>query len=313
MAGMGTQASIVSIVTGMCALVAGCDSKATASDPQGSGTRAEQRSKEYESCGASMHCQDGLRCFDQTCRRLARSTVGDYFAAVGAARRASGDHEAAIAAYASALGHYDAEKVPLPPDLDCAYGGALAAGKARKDHAELGARVLHRCVLAVPAGSSLRDRALVELATLSESGLDPLLLGAPKPADLYLTNGPARPATDKLTIAVSANPQPKNMQAINDKVLAPDVRAALLSCWEAYASAAKKDALVVTIGVKSSYVAPEYEDEAGAYLVKLDPPILAAGTPDGAADACVRQVIEPTLKAAKLAEAFAIKLTVTIK
>jgi hypothetical protein len=307
---MGMKASIVIALLGFAA---GCDSKATASDPQGAGAGAEQKSKEYESCGASLHCRDELRCFDQMCRRTARSTVGDYFAAVGAAQRAKGDHEGAIAAYASALGHYDAEKLPLPPDVDCAYGGALAAGKASKDHAELGARVLHRCVLAAPVGSALRDRALVELATLGDAGLDPLLLGAPKTADLYLTKGPTKPATDKLTVAFTATPQPKAMAKISDALGAPDVRAALVACWDAYNSASKKDAMTVTIGVKSSYLAPEYEDEAGAFVLKLEPSLLAAGSPEGAADACVRQTLEATLKAAKVPEAFATKLGVTIK
>src|SRR6478672_13522365 len=85
------------------ALVVGCDAKATASDPQSGAVRIEQKSREYESCGASMQCQDELRCFEQTCRRVGRSTVGDYFAAYGAAARSRGDHDAAIAAYASAI------------------------------------------------------------------------------------------------------------------------------------------------------------------------------------------------------------------
>ena len=294
------------------ALFAGCDSKATATDPQSAAPRPEQKSKEYESCGASMHCADELRCFDQTCRRTARSTVGDYFAALGARANTRGDHEAAIAAYTSALGHYDSEKVPLPPDVDCAYGAALAAGKSNKDHAELGARVLHRCVLAVPTASPLREKALAELAALSDVGLDPLLLGAAKTADLYLTKGPAKPATDKLGLTVTAVPQPaKSFAAITDALTAQ--KTALVSCWEAYNSASKKDAMAVTIGVKSGYAASEYEDETGVWVLKLDAATATAGTPEQAADACVRQVLEPALKAAKLAEAFNSKLTVTIK
>ena len=74
--------------------VAACDSRAKASDP--AGVRAEQKSKEYESCGASSHCADDLRCFDHVCKRTARSTVGDYYAALGASQRARGDLENAI-------------------------------------------------------------------------------------------------------------------------------------------------------------------------------------------------------------------------
>jgi len=129
---------------------AGCDSRATASDP--ASVRPAQRSREFESCGQAADCQDDLRCFERTCRRTARSTIGDYYAAAGALARSRGDLEAAIASYFQALAHYDAEKLALPPDVDCAYGATLAAARARKDHAELGSRVLHRCVLAVPVG-----------------------------------------------------------------------------------------------------------------------------------------------------------------
>lgn len=291
--------------------VAGCDSRATASDPGG---RAEQKSREYESCGASMQCQDDLRCFEHTCRRTARSTVGDYFAAAGALARSRGDLEAAIAAYAQALGHYDAEKVALPPDVDCAYGAALAAARTNKEHAELGARVLHRCVLAVPAGSRLRDQALAELAGLGDAGLDPVLLGANKLADLYLTR-PARPSTDKLSVAVQATPTPaaKSYSMIPDKLGQAELRGGLAACWEAYAAAAHKDALTVTIGLKAVYTPSEYEDEPGTVAVKLDPPALAAGSPEAAADACVRQVVEPAIKGLKLSDAFTTRLAITIK
>lgn len=294
------------------ALFAGCDSKATASDPQSAGPRPEQKSKEYESCGASMHCADDLRCFERECRRMARSTVGDYFAAVGQLAYHSNDFEAAVAAYVSALGHYDSEKIPLPADIDCQYGTALVAAKSNKEHVELGARVLHRCILALPAASELRFSALNELAKLADQGLDPLLLGGAKTADRYLTKGPAKPATDKLAVTVAAVPQPaKSFAAMTDALTAQ--KAALVSCWEAYNSASKKPAMAVTIGVKSGYVQSEYEDETGAWILKLEAPTAPAGTPEQAADACVRQVLEPAFKAAKLAEAFNSKVTVTVR
>src|ERR1044071_8797289 len=113
-------------------LAFGCDSKATASEPQG-GVRPEQKSKEFESCGTTAHCADDLRCFDQMCQRPARSAVGDYYAAVGRNALASGDAPSAVKAYADALGHYDAEKIPVPPALDCEYGAALAAARSNKE------------------------------------------------------------------------------------------------------------------------------------------------------------------------------------
>jgi hypothetical protein len=294
--------------------MSGCDTRATASDPPSG--RAEQKSREYESCAASVQCQDELRCFDHTCRRTARSTVGDYFAAAGALARSRGDLEAAIAHYAQALGHYDAEKIAVPPDVDCAYGAALAAARARKDHAELGARVLHRCVLAVPAAGRLREQALGDLATLADAGLDPVLLGSAKLADLYLTKGPARPATDKLAITVTPAPAPagKSFAQIPDKLGEADLRAALVACWEAYSAQAHKDALTVTVGVKSVFTPSEYEDEPGTFTTRFDPPIaLPPGSPEAAADACVRQVVEPAIKGVKLTDAFTTKLAITIK
>ncbi|MBL9017222.1 MAG: hypothetical protein JNL83_23745 [Myxococcales bacterium] len=301
-----------SLVCALLSLAAACDSKATASDPQSAGTRPEQKSKEYESCGASMHCADELRCFDHVCRRMARSTVGDLQAARGAQLKAKGDLEGAIAAYTAALGHYDSEKVPLPPDVDCAYGAALAAAKSNKDHAELGARVLHRCVLAVPSASPLREKALAELAGLVDTGLDPLLLGAAKTADLYLTKGPVKPATDKLTVNVTAAPQPaKTMPAIVEAV--GSQKSGLVACWETYNAASKKTDMTVHIDLKSGYVASEYDDVAGSWILRFQPATVPAGTPEAAADACVRSLVEPALKAAKLAERFESKVTITVK
>jgi len=297
---------------------AACDSRATASDPQGGGGRAEQKSREYESCGASLHCQDELRCFDHTCRRVKRSNVGDYFAALGAVQRGRGDLEAAIASYAQALAHYDADKASgnLPPDVDCAYGATLAAARNKKEHAELAARVLHRCILSVPVGSALREQALAALALLEENGLDPLLLGADHVADLYLTKGPKKPSSDKITVTVSAAPatSSKTYAALSEKLNAADTKPALLACWDAYAQASKKEVMSVTVGVKSSYVQdPNFPDEGGAYAAKLDNQQPNTATPEGAADACVRAVVEPIVKGLKASDSFSTKMTVTLK
>lgn len=290
---------------------AGCDTRATASESTG---RSDQKSREYESCAASAQCQDELRCFDHTCRRVARSTVGDYYAAAGAYARGRGELEAAIASYAQALAHYDADKLGVPPDVDCAYGAALAAARSNKDHAELAARVLHRCVLAVPAGSRLRDQALGELAQLGDAGLDPVLLGAGKLADRYLTRAPSRPAADKVSVSVAPTPVPagKSFPQVPEKLGSAELRPALVACWEAYSAATHKDALTVTIGLKSVYSPSEYEDEPGTFAVKLDPPAPGGG-PDAAAEGCVRQVVEPAIKSLKLTDAFTTRLALTIR
>ena len=290
-----------------------CDSRAKASDPS---LRAGDRSKEYESCSASSECQEDLRCFDHTCRRTTRSAVGDYFAALGAQKRASGDLEGAIDAYNRALGHYDSEKIPLPPDVDCAYGSALAAAKTKKEHAELGARVLHRCLLAVPVGSALRDHALADLATLADAGLDPLALGRAQLADVYLTRAPAAPELDKLQVSVTPSPVPggKSYQAIPDAITAPEMKPALVACWQAYNQATHKNSMSVAIGLKSSYIPSEYEDEPGVYTLKIDPAVTMPAGPEASADQCVRAAVEPAINALKtVRDSFQTRITIAVK
>lgn len=313
--GVSLLVPVVSIaaILAIAAAAAGCDAKATASDPQAA-ARPEERSREYESCGASLHCQDNLRCFDHVCRRAARSAVGDYHAAAGAAARAKGDPEAAILAYDQALKQYAAEKLEVPPEVDCAYGAALAAGRRKRESAELGARVLHRCVLAVPPGSPLRDQAMAQLATLAEVGLDPLALGGAKLADRYLTKAPQRPSTDKLTVSATASPATgsKSYALVSAALVDPGLKAPLVACWDAYSAAAKKDALAVTLPIKVSYIPSEYEDEPGRWRVKIDEASGLAG-PEAAAEACVRGVVEPAITGLKFVDRFDTKVTITIR
>jgi tetratricopeptide (TPR) repeat protein len=300
-----------------CALVAaacaaGCDARATSAPA----AVAQVKSKALESCAATADCEDGLRCFGQTCQPAARSAVGDYLAAVGAAASARGDHEAALAAYAEALGRYEGDKLKIPPDVDCAYGDALALAKANKEHAELAARVLHRCVLAVPPGSALWHHALTILATLHDSGLEPASLGRPQLADRYLTRAPSKPADDKLAITVTASPTPtgKTFQAIPDRIAEGDLHAALVACGDSYTAATKKPALSVDVAVKAVYVASEYEDESGSFSIKVDPPAVAPPGADGTAEGCVRAALTAALpKLTTVRDAFATKLTIVIK
>jgi len=298
------------------AAAAGCDSKATTTgpDPQAGAVKPEQKSREYESCGATMHCVDGLRCLDQTCRRTTRSTVGDYYAAAGVAARGKGEIEPAIAAFAQALGQYGAEKLEVPPDIDCEYGATLAAGRAKRENAELGARVLHRCVLAVPPASSLRVHAMASLATLAEVGLDPLTLGGAKLSDVYLTKGPQKPSTDKLTVSASASPATtaKSYAVVSEKLLDPALKPAFVACWEAYSAASKKDTLAVTLPIKVGYASSEYEDEAGTWFSKIGPASGLSGA-EAEADTCLRKVVEPALKGLKYSDSFDTKVTITIR
>lgn len=293
-------------------LGAGCDARATSPDPQ-AGPRAEQKSREWESCGATVHCGDGLRCFEQACRKTARSVVGDYQVALGAQLRGKGKLDESVAAYTEALARYDAEKIAAPADVDCAYGGALAASatvtKGKKEQAELAARVLHRCLLAVPAGSALYSRALLDLTSLHDSGLEPAALAKAQAADLYLTKEPAQKGSDAVKVTATANPMPsgKTFPLLLEEIAKPEQRPALIACWEQHAAAAKKEDLTVTFGVKSKYVEPEYDDEPGAYVVTFEP---GAG---GAAEECVKAALEAVKKTPGFKESATTKLTVVLK
>ncbi|MBE7453148.1 MAG: NAD-dependent epimerase/dehydratase family protein [Kofleriaceae bacterium] len=177
----------LAVLAVLAVLVLGaCDSRAT---PVGgpSGPPPDRQSRELESCGTTSHCAEGLRCWAGACQREGRSTLGDYQAARGARLLGGGETDLAIAAYAEALAAYEADKLTVPPDVDCAYGQALTAARASKEKAELAARVLHRCLLAVPAAVPLRAQALAALAELDAAGLDPNQVARPQLADLYLT------------------------------------------------------------------------------------------------------------------------------
>ena len=292
---------------------AGCDARATTA---ASPARADLKSRLLESCAATVDCQDGLRCFEQTCRRVDRSTLGDYQAAVAARAEAAGDLEAALAAYGEALSRYSAESLTTPVELDCAYGTALARGRADRERAELAARVLHRCLRAAPVGSGLRQAAFRQLAELGELGLDPQHLAAETAADVFLSKQPAAPRADALAVTVTADPAPpaRTWPAITGKLTGAELRPALIKCWEAYYAAAKKPALAVTIPIKSRFVSdPDFEDE-GKFSVGLEDGDKPAGGDAAAADACVRAAIGPVLKKAEgVRDSFTAKLVLTIQ
>ena len=245
--------------------------------------------------------------------REGRSTVGDYYAARGARAGAAGDIDAAIAAYAEGLAAYETEKLTVPPDVDCAYGHALVRARGTKDKAELAARVLHRCVLAIPVAVPLRDQALAGLAELDQAGLDPTQIARPQLADLYLTRAPAKPASDKLTVTVTADPAPrgKSYALIPERLAQLDARAALVACWERnFATTQSKD-LEARLGLEVKYKASEYDDEPGTYaLVWTAPPTTGAAAD---AQACVRSAVEPLVAPLKLRDAFQATLLVTVK
>jgi hypothetical protein len=292
---------------------ASCDGKATASDP---GSLHAGRDHEFESCTVSVECDDGLRCFDGTCQRTERSNVGDYYAANGARLLAGGHVAAGVTSYAKAEARYEADHLHVPPDLDCAYGAALVLAKKDHEKAELGARVLHRCLMGTPAGSSLRLRALASLAQLDDDGLEPAHLAVDKPADVYLSRAPSAPATDKLKIVATGEPPPssKSFPAIVERIGDSDLRAPLVACWQKFYDATKKPALAVSLPIRSKYVSSGYDDEPGSYKMTMDAPPAAAGTPVGDATACVHAVLEPALTDLKgVHDSFQTRLSIKIQ
>jgi hypothetical protein len=304
--------SYACLLAGALALSVGCDARATSTDPQAAAPRAEQKSREFESCSATVHCADGLRCFEQSCRRTVRSTVGDYHAALGASLRGRGRPQDAVTAYADALARYEADKVEVPPDLDCAYGGTLAASKGKKEQAELAARVLHRCLVAVPVGSGLYTQALLDLTNLADEGLEPSALAKPQAADVYLTKAPARKRSDAVVVTATANPMPsgKTFALLLAEVAKPELRAPLIACWDAHLAATQKEELAVTLALKAKYVA-EYEDEPGVMAVTLESTGSAASA--ASAEECVKAALEPIKKTAGFKDSATTKLTVTMK
>jgi len=255
-----------------------------------------------------MHCQDDLRCFEHSCRRLTRSTVGDYNAALGSALEKRGDLEGAVAAYSAAVVRYDADKLAVPPDVDCAYGAVLASARSNPKHAELAAKVLHRCILAVPAGGALRFAALDQLVTLAENGLDPQLLGGSKLADTYLTKNAVAPAMDKLTITVTPTPAPtgKHWPKV-PAMLTGELKPALIACWQKFA-ATNKGELTVTFNLKVAYIGSADYDDEGGWITKVDP-----NPPASDGEACVRAAVEPAIKGLRLGETLNSRVTITIK
>jgi hypothetical protein len=171
-------------------------------------------------------------------------------------------------------------------------------------------------VLAVPVGSSLRDRALAELANLTEAGLDPLALGRSQLADVYLTRAPQKPASDKLQLTVTPAPavDKKTFPMVTERLAEPDIKAAMVACWEAYNGATKKVALTVGLPIKWAYIASEYEDEPGRFVFKMDAPAGVAAGPDTTADQCARAAVEPALKGlTTIRDSFTTRLMITIK
>jgi hypothetical protein len=149
-----------------------------------------------ETCAATADCISPLHCIEAVCRSLQRSRLGDLMA--GKARALS-DEAAKVDAYAAALTQYATDEIDVPVELSCDAGAAFARRPDDKS-AEQAARLLHRCTLGVPAGSTRYDNAMVELARLVPRGLEPRLVASETLADSYLTGPKAAPAIPTIKV-----------------------------------------------------------------------------------------------------------------
>jgi hypothetical protein len=289
-----------SIVVLLLLLPLGCDPSARSESRVVGAVAVDHRSREHETCARSADCAEPLRCFDGTCRRVEGSVVGDLHAAVGDRRMAEGDPAAAAEAFGQAVARYEADKIEVPPDLLCAQGRAMARERGvPMRRYELAARLLHRCLLGAPAGSSLRDRALAELAGLLEHGLDPAHLARSGPADAYLTRQPDAPDQDQLAITVAVQSRSRAstfkrfVKYLEDS---PEVRAALLDCWKGNFQQTRSERMELTLPFRYGYTLDQHEDFSHSWIKVAD-----AATPadESAAEAaaCARARLDPLVEA----------------
>jgi len=268
--------------------LSGCDPTARANG--GQGVDEAQISAEHESCSSSLDCTSGLRCLDGVCTNTARSVLGDYQGAAGDLALVNGDVDSAIEHYRAGVNQYEAEeKLKPPPALYCSLGNALTMARADAQLAEEAARVLHRCLLGAPAGSSLRAKALAHLAVLEEVGLDPIYLARTEPADRYLTKEARAPSADTLTVSASSDyRREKRTHTGWLAVIKSDaVKAKLIPCWEAHYKETRKEELTVSLPFKYSYRLDDYDDFDRATLIITD------HTGGGPSAKCIADVLKP--------------------
>ena len=118
-----------------------------------------------------------------------------------------------------------------------------------------------------------------------------------------------------MRIVREPTPSAKTYSEIPALLTGPDMKAALVSCWQAYNTASHKDAMAVAFNIKSSYIPSEYEDESGTFTMKVDEAIRsAAGSAEAAATDCVKTAVEQPLKDLKtVKDSFSTRLTISVK
>ncbi len=248
----------------MVATLMGCDSSARSKGGE-LALGPEGESIAYESCSTTADCEGELRCIDLLCIDKNRSRLGDFYAASGRRALGTGDTEMAAKAYNSAVTQYEKEKLAPPLDVLCEQGVALAAGREDQQLAEAGARILHKCVLAVPGGGRLARQAYDALASLGEAGLDENVIARSEPGDLYMSGEALQPDLNNLKLSVQ--PQGKKNKkrgfaALVTALEAPGSKQAFGSCWQSYWKKSKQATLRVEIPFEYHFILDE-DDESG--------------------------------------------------
>ena len=277
----------------LASLGLGCDPAAEASGAGGAGG-----SGALESCAATSQCEQGLRCIDNVCQAAVDSVLGDYHAALGRDALAQGNVNGAIERFSRAVNQYEADDLQPPASLYCDQGEALVADRMNPERAEVGARVLHRCLLMAPPGSTLRRRALAHLAKLDELGLEPVTLVRNELADAYLTRAPTRPPTDEVQVALEGSgTRARTFSRLVSHLESADLDAELAGCWEDFWTETYEEELSLAIPFQYNFRLTRYDDFDRAVIVVPDgSPPSGKGMSD--AYACVVEVVAP------LADAF---------
>jgi hypothetical protein len=251
-------------------------------------------SGELESCAATSQCAAGLRCVERVCTPEAASVLGDYHAATGRLALERRDINGAIERFSRAVNQYESDGITPPASLYCEQGHALVADRMNPERAEVGARVLHRCLLRAPPGSELRRRALADLALLDELGLEPLTLNRNEPADAYLTRAPSRPPVESLNVTLRGDgTRARTFTRFVAHLESENLADSLSTCWEDYWQASFDDELALTIPFRYNFRLTRYEDFDRALIVVPDDAAPPSGDGMAAAYACIIDVLAP--------------------
>ncbi len=277
--------------------LAACDPAVRTDSRAGAPPSSELRSRELETCSRSADCAGELRCIDGVCRAGRAPVLAEIQAAVGDRALAAGKSREAADAYAVAVARFEKEKVAPPVELLCSQGRALVADLG--DRGPQAARALHRCLLGAPAGSELRRRALADVATLVELGLDPQLMARAEPADDYALKAPPAPAVDALAVKVAVQSRSragslKRFQRLLET--RPEVKSALAGCWKAHWDATRQAEMAVTIAYRYGFDLDALDDFDHSWIRAADSQA-PADPPAAEASRCVRAAVDPLASA----------------